>query len=41
MMQIAGHLHDVGKLKILEKDNVLEIHEYAEMKAHTYYTYHL
>lgn len=45
MMQIAGHLHDIGKLavsnRILEKDNVLEIHEYAEMKAHTYYTYHL
>ncbi len=45
MMQIAGHLHDIGKLavsnKILEKNDGLEKQEFAEMKAHTYFTYHL
>lgn len=40
---IAGDLHDVGKLavptEILEKPGPLDAHEWAQMKAHTYYTY--
>ena len=42
MMRIAGHLHDVGKLKIpdevLEKSGKLSDEEYNIIKEHAYYT---
>jgi len=42
MMQIAGHLHDVGKLKvprsILEKPGKLTEEEFNIIKEHPYYT---
>lgn len=45
MMLIAGYLHDLGKLAIsndvLEKPTKLNDDEFNEMRAHTYYTYHL
>jgi HD-GYP domain-containing protein (c-di-GMP phosphodiesterase class II) len=43
MMQIAGNLHDLGKLaipnEILEKPGKLTENEYQVMKMHTYCTY--
>jgi len=43
MMEIAGFLHDVGKLAIsndiLEKKGALSEEEVNEMRKHTYYTY--
>jgi len=40
---VAGSLHDVGKLavptEILEKPGPLDAREWAQMRAHTYYTY--
>ncbi|HWP50788.1 MAG TPA: HD domain-containing phosphohydrolase [Clostridia bacterium] len=43
MMLIAGYLHDLGKLAInndiLEKPDSLELDEFNEIRAHTYYTY--
>lgn len=43
MMLIAGYLHDLGKLaidnEILEKPDSLELDEFNEIRAHTYYTY--
>lgn len=45
MMLIAGYLHDLGKIAIsddiLEKPSKLNEDEFNEMRAHTYYTYHL
>lgn len=45
MMLIAGYLHDLGKIAIdsdiLEKPGKLNVDEFNEMRAHTYYTYHL
>lgn len=45
MMQIAGNLHDLGKLAIsndiLEKPGRLTYDEMVEIKKHPYYTYHL
>ena len=45
MMIIAGYLHDLGKIAIsndvLEKPAKLNEDEFNEMRAHTYYTYHL
>lgn len=45
MLEIAGNLHDIGKLiipnHILEKPGKLTPEEYALMKSHTYYTYHV
>lgn len=45
MMLIAGYLHDLGKIaindEILEKPSKLNVDEYNEMRAHTYYTYRL
>lgn len=42
MMQIAGHLHDIGKLKvpraILEKPGKLTEEEFNVIKEHPYYT---
>ncbi|MFH1287353.1 MAG: HD domain-containing phosphohydrolase [bacterium] len=42
-MEIAGNLHDLGKLSvpnsILEKPGKLTGEEFAIMKSHTYYTY--
>lgn len=44
-MEIAGLLHDLGKLsiptEILEKPEKLSVSEYNLMKQHTYYTYWL
>ena len=44
-MQIAGYLHDLGKLSvpsdILEKDKQLSIDEFNLIKKHTYYTYRI
>jgi len=44
MLEIAGNLHDIGKLiipnAILEKPGKLTENEYALIKSHTYYTYH-
>lgn len=44
-MEIAGLLHDLGKLsipdEILEKPAVLSTDEFALIKQHTYYTYHI
>lgn len=43
MMNIAGNLHDIGKLKtpkyILEKNGALEKDEFDIMKEHSFYTY--
>lgn len=45
MMLIAGYLHDLGKIAIsndiLEKPSKLNLDEFNEMRAHTYYTYRL
>jgi HD-GYP domain-containing protein (c-di-GMP phosphodiesterase class II) len=42
-MEIAGYLHDIGKLAIsddiLEKTGTLNVEEFNEMRKHTYYTY--
>ncbi len=42
-MEIAGHLHDLGKLavpnSILEKQGKLTKEEFAVIKQHTYFTY--
>lgn len=44
-MRIAGLLHDIGKLSIrdgiLEKPDQLTKEEFAEIKQHTYHTYHI
>ena len=43
MMEIAGYLHDLGKLAIsndiLEKNGALNETEYNNIRKHTYYTY--
>jgi HD-GYP domain-containing protein (c-di-GMP phosphodiesterase class II) len=43
MMQVAGYLHDLGKLAvpeaILEKPGRLSPEEYCIIKAHTYYSF--
>ena len=43
MMEIAGYLHDLGKLtipaEILEKNSTLTYEEFNEMRKHSYYTY--
>ena len=43
LMEIAGNLHDIGKLAIpnaiLNKPGKLTKEEFAVMKSHTYYTY--
>ncbi|MCL1808894.1 MAG: HD domain-containing protein [Clostridiales bacterium] len=43
LMEIAGFLHDIGKLAIsndiLEKNGVLNHEEYNEMRKHPYFTY--
>jgi len=43
MMEIAGYLHDLGKLtiptEILEKNSALTYEEFNEMRKHSYYTY--
>jgi len=43
MMEIAGYLHDLGKLaiptEILEKNGALTYEEFNEMRKHSYYTY--
>lgn len=45
MMLIAGYLHDLGKIAIsdgiLDKPAKLNVDEFNEMRAHTYYTYRL
>jgi len=45
MMHLAGLLHDLGKLavpaEILEKPDKLTREEYAVMRRHTYFTYHI
>ncbi|MCG9968554.1 HD domain-containing protein [Pelotomaculum terephthalicicum JT] len=45
MMEIAGFLHDLGKLsipdEILEKPGSLSAEEFALIKQHTYYTFHI
>ena len=45
MMEIAGYLHDLGKLavplEILEKEDTLTKEEFNVIKCHTYYSYHL
>lgn len=42
-MEVAGYLHDLGKLaipnSILEKNGKLTTEEFALMKSHTYHTY--
>jgi HD-GYP domain-containing protein (c-di-GMP phosphodiesterase class II) len=42
-IEIAGYLHDLGKLAIpddiLEKNGALDVEEFNEMRKHTYYTY--
>ncbi len=42
-MEVAGYLHDLGKLvvpnSILEKPGKLTMEEFSVMKSHTYYTY--
>jgi HD-GYP domain-containing protein (c-di-GMP phosphodiesterase class II) len=44
-MKIAGNLHDVGKLvvpnSILEKPGKLTSEEFAMIKSHTYFSYHI
>lgn len=43
LMEVAGYLHDLGKLvipnSILEKPGKLNADEFAVMRQHTYYTY--
>ena len=43
LMEIAGYLHDIGKLAIssdiLEKNGVFNHEEFNEMRKHSYYTY--
>jgi len=43
MLEIAGYLHDLGKLtipaEILEKNSALTYEEFNEMRKHPYYTY--
>jgi len=43
MMEIAGYLHDLGKLaiptEILDKSSALTYEEFNEMRKHSYYTY--
>jgi len=43
LMEVAGNMHDLGKLaipnSILEKPGKLTKQEFAVMKSHTYYTY--
>ena len=43
LMEIAGFLHDLGKLAIsndiLEKNSALSYEEFNEMRKHAYYTY--
>ncbi|MDR1706232.1 MAG: HD domain-containing protein [Clostridiales bacterium] len=43
LMEIAGYLHDIGKLAIsddiLEKNGALDYTEFNAMRKHTYYTY--
>jgi len=43
MIEIAGYLHDLGKLtiptEILEKNSALTCEEFNEMRKHSYYTY--
>ena len=43
MVEIAGYLHDLGKLsiptEILEKNSALTYEEFNEMRKHSYYTY--
>jgi len=45
LMSLAGYLHDIGKVavpkEILEKPDKLTANEYAQIKRHTYYSYHL
>ena len=45
LMLISGYLHDLGKLavdsNILEKGGKLTEKEFEQVRAHTYYTYHL
>ncbi|MEW6527958.1 MAG: HD domain-containing phosphohydrolase [Spirochaetota bacterium] len=45
MLDIAGHLHDIGKLaiplSILEKPDKLTSNEWRIMKQHTYFTYRI
>jgi HD-GYP domain-containing protein (c-di-GMP phosphodiesterase class II) len=45
LMKIAGNLHDIGKMAIpnaiLEKSGKLTPAEFAIVKSHTYYTYHV
>lgn len=45
MIEIAGLLHDIGKLsvpdEILEKPGGLSTEEFNIMKGHTYFTYHI
>ena len=44
-LQIAGYLHDLGKVgipsEILEKPGKLDENEYSVMRAHVYYTYRI
>jgi len=43
LLEIAGYLHDIGKLAIssdiLEKNGALNHEEFNEMRKHSYYTY--
>ncbi len=43
MMEVAGNLHDLGKLyvpnQILEKPDKLDVKEFDVIKSHTYFTY--
>ena len=43
LMEIAGYLHDIGKLavsnRILEKTGKLDDEEFNEMRKHSYFTY--
>lgn len=45
LMRLAGYLHDLGKVavprEILEKRSKLDPEEYALVKRHTYYSFHL
>ncbi|OGL46776.1 MAG: c-di-GMP phosphodiesterase [Candidatus Schekmanbacteria bacterium RBG_16_38_11] len=45
LMKLAGDFHDIGKLivpnSILEKPDKLTKEEFAVMRCHTYYTYHV
>lgn len=45
LMEVAGYLHDVGKLavpaEILEKPGQLTEEERSVIRAHSYYTYHV